>query len=779
MAIDDNKTYGLTGAQVKDLAGRIKDGGTRKFAYTDYNPGGTTTPTNLLGDFFVANDVKGGDTVVFEFDISAIHSPQYKINSGETIEDSASIISEPYTRAHEFIVLNQKFNDATSGFYILMTNIGMGPSDTLLLYATYGNSSGYSPKVKLDVPAVENFGFNTWDESTAMSVKSSQVIQDLISSATNIQNVGPVEVDLTQYPFTRYNDYDILEQTIDEWDFEWMGTFRSITGFDYESAATNTIIPIWVKDKNGLPLYHSYNADDMGPGFYRIVLDGGTEITLTQTSFDGSQVSLIQKRADGSWGLYARETAHLLQRQSAGGGGIGELTTEDYDYPDDNPTGVALWRLDGGLYKTSGSVNCFVHTTTTTTPSSGETILILKAPASDPNYVRTFILFQNANSSNLPEPYLVSNSGADVLNGNKWATLSNIYADPSTRRKISLGGAQINGSDGIAIGINSVCNGNYAVAIGPNANANHIGSVALGSHTMSSGVGTVNIGPGQSSYGYNNSNYRLLTGLYDPQNAHDAATKGYVDSAIGGIVGFDYQVVSELPTSGEKGIIYLVPADESGVPQNVYYEYIWIAGSGGSAGSFELIGSTQTDLSDYVTTQDLATELADYTPTTSLATVATSGSYTDLSNTPTIPAAQIQSDWNQTNSTAKDYIKNKPDVLGHIGDGKVYDNNHSPYSYFVGNDSAGDNFYSSIYSKNDGSINFDWHHYDIADGYDSYHTYRLAKYSDLPTVNDSTITLTSNGTTIDTFTTNASSNKSIALPIPATFTTNEWNALWA
>ena len=43
-----------------------------------------------------------------------------------------------------------------------------------------------------------------------------------------------------------------------------------------------------------------------------------------------------------------------------------------------------------------------------------------------------------------------------------------------------------------------------------------------------------------------------------------------------------------------------------------------------------------------------------------LATVATSGSYDDLSDKPSIPAAQVQSDWNQTNSSAVDYIKNKP-----------------------------------------------------------------------------------------------------------------------
>lgn len=46
----------------------------------------------------------------------------------------------------------------------------------------------------------------------------------------------------------------------------------------------------------------------------------------------------------------------------------------------------------------------------------------------------------------------------------------------------------------------------------------------------------------------------------------------------------------------------------------------------------------------------------------SLASVATSGNYNDLSDKPTIPAAQVQSDWNQSNSSAVDYIKNKPTI---------------------------------------------------------------------------------------------------------------------
>ena len=52
----------------------------------------------------------------------------------------------------------------------------------------------------------------------------------------------------------------------------------------------------------------------------------------------------------------------------------------------------------------------------------------------------------------------------------------------------------------------------------------------------------------------------------------------------------------------------------------------------------------------------------DLTNKPNLATVATSGDYDDLTNKPTIPADQIQSDWNQTDNTQKDYIKNKPTI---------------------------------------------------------------------------------------------------------------------
>lgn len=49
-----------------------------------------------------------------------------------------------------------------------------------------------------------------------------------------------------------------------------------------------------------------------------------------------------------------------------------------------------------------------------------------------------------------------------------------------------------------------------------------------------------------------------------------------------------------------------------------------------------------------------------------LATVATSGDYRDLSHKPTIPDAQVQSDWSQSDNTKKDFIKNKPNLSNYV-----------------------------------------------------------------------------------------------------------------
>ena len=82
---------------------------------------------------------------------------------------------------------------------------------------------------------------------------------------------------------------------------------------------------------------------------------------------------------------------------------------------------------------------------------------------------------------------------------------------------------------------------------------------------------------------------------------NESQVNALIATAIADITSFEYQIVQSLPATGEKGVIYLVP--NSGTSPNVYDEYIWIAS--GSSGSFEMIGTTAVDLSDYMKKTDM------------------------------------------------------------------------------------------------------------------------------------------------------------------------------
>ena len=80
---------------------------------------------------------------------------------------------------------------------------------------------------------------------------------------------------------------------------------------------------------------------------------------------------------------------------------------------------------------------------------------------------------------------------------------------------------------------------------------------------------------------------------------------------------------------------------------------------------------TATDVQDAI--DELSQEKAD---SSNLATVATSGSYNDLSNKPTIPAAQVNSDWNAASGVAQ--ILNKPNLAAVATSGSYNDLNGAP-----------------------------------------------------------------------------------------------------
>ena len=188
-------------------------------------------------------------------------------------------------------------------------------------------------------------------------------------------------------------------------------------------------------------------------------------------------------------------------------------------------------------------------------------------------------------------PTVVQTTGTsttDVMSQN--AVTSMLFADPANKTKVQIGSSQAgannavtingeigSGSDGsIAVGDNgnkakigvqadktvvigsnakaakyssaSVILGKAAgagdvtasgssniVVIGASAAVNGTGkdgAIALGAFSSASAQGEMNIGSSYTWAGYNNSNYRLISGVYDGQSAHDAVTKGQMDTEL-------------------------------------------------------------------------------------------------------------------------------------------------------------------------------------------------------------------------------------------------------
>lgn len=147
-----------------------------------------------------------------------------------------------------------------------------------------------------------------------------------------------------------------------------------------------------------------------------------------------------------------------------------------------------------------------------------------------------------------------------------------------------------------------------------------------------------------------------------------------------------------------------------------------------------------------------AENASDYTKTSGLATVATTGDYDDLLNKPTIPAAQVNSDWNAVSGVAQ--ILNKPTLSAVATSGAYSDLSGTPNLATVA--TSGD--YDDLLNKPTipaAQVNSDWN---AASG-----VAQILNKPTIPTVNNSTITITQGGVTKGSFTLNQASGDTIEL----------------
>ena len=131
--------------------------------------------------------------------------------------------------------------------------------------------------------------------------------------------------------------------------------------------------------------------------------------------------------------------------------------------------------------------------------------------------------------------------------------------------------------------------------------------------------------------------------------------KTEIDALITGGEGAGFlkmEFLDKLPPKGEANTFYFVKS-EFPQEQNLYNEYVWDEKSK----SYEIVSKT-----DYITTKDLP-PVYDSQITVKQGSV-TKGTFTlnqSVNKTITLDAV-VQSDWNQSDTSALDFIKNKPTV---------------------------------------------------------------------------------------------------------------------
>ena len=131
--------------------------------------------------------------------------------------------------------------------------------------------------------------------------------------------------------------------------------------------------------------------------------------------------------------------------------------------------------------------------------------------------------------------------------------------------------------------------------------------------------------------------------------------KTEIDALITGGEGAGFlkmKFVDKLPEKGEANTFYFVKS-EFPQEQNSYNEFVWDEKSK----SYEIVSKT-----DYITSKDLPS-VYDSTITVKQGDVVKGTFSLNQSQNLTINLdAVVQSDWNQTNNTSLDFIKNKPTV---------------------------------------------------------------------------------------------------------------------
>ena len=249
----------------------------------------------------------------------------------------------------------------------------------------------------------------------------------------------------------------------------------------------------------------------------------------------------------------------------------------------------------------------------------------------------------------------------------------------------------------------------------------------------------------------NLNNYALITTLNS-----NFYNKSEVNNLINGIHTIEFKVVDSLPPVGENNIIYLILNESQGY-QNIYNEYIWLPESE----SYEQIGTTETNLSNYYT----KSEVNNLIPSVGNGVITINqdgvqkGVFTlNQNSNATIEIEsgsfiQEQSDWTEQDPESPKYIQNKPQI-DEVGDGTIsFKMGETLLGSFSTNQTSND----TITIPETSQVQVDWTETDPQSP-----KYIVSKPT-IPIVNNPTIYFTQGGIPKGSITLNQSGNQTISL----------------
>lgn len=202
-------------------------------------------------------------------------------------------------------------------------------------------------------------------------------------------------------------------------------------------------------------------------------------------------------------------------------------------------TDVDKFLKSDGTWDTAGgggpTVVQTTGTSTTDVMSQNATTSMIYA---DPNIMNRIKIGRGANTS-------IGDNAVEIGHDTRALSLRSVALGSDARVEswsddsIALGPlSQVNGADqAVSIGYSSFVNAAKGVALGRGATVNHSFGVALGAGATTSAAGEINVGTGSiyTTKGYNGTNYRLISGVHDGQNAHDAVTVNQINNLIDAI----------------------------------------------------------------------------------------------------------------------------------------------------------------------------------------------------------------------------------------------------